>query len=89
MDHPDAPVNKPITVFLLDDHEIVRRGLIDLLDATTDITVVGEAATARRGAAPDPGRCGPTSPCLDARLPDGSGIDVCREIRSAYPGSAA
>ncbi len=84
MDHSDAPVNKPITVFLLDDHEIVRRGLIDLLDTTTDITVVGEAATALEALHRIPA-VRPDVAILDARLPDGSGVDVCREIRSSLP----
>jgi two-component system, NarL family, response regulator DevR len=84
MDHPDAPVNKPITVFLLDDHEIVRRGLIDLLDTTTDITVVGEAATALEALHRIPA-VRPDVAVLDTRLPDGSGVDVCREIRSSLP----
>ena len=81
MDHPDARVSTPITVFLLDDHEIVRRGLIDLLGTTTDITVVGEAATAAEALRRIPA-VRPDVAVLDARLPDGSGIDVCREIRS-------
>ena len=84
MDHSDAPVNKPITVFLLDDHEIVRRGLIDLLDTTTDITVVGEAATALEALHRIPA-VRPDVAILDTRLPDGSGVDVCREIRSSLP----
>jgi two-component system, NarL family, response regulator DevR len=81
---PASPVTnvKPIRLFILDDHELVRRGLTDLLTATDDLIIVGEAATAgdalRRitAAAPDVA-------LLDARLPDGSGIDVCREIRSS------
>ena len=75
---------KPIRVFLLDDHEIVRRGLIDLLSAVDDFEVVGEAGTAeearRRILAVKPDVA-----VLDARLPDGSGIDVCRDIRSELP----
>ena len=85
MDDPDTGLTRPITVFLLDDHEIVRRGLIDLLGTTADITVVGEAGprpTSPRTASPP---SDPTSPLLDARLPDGSGIDVCRDIRSSLP----
>ncbi len=75
---------KPIRVFLLDDHEIVRRGLIDLLSAVDDFEVVGEAGTA------DEARhrilaVKPDVAVLDARLPDGSGIDVCRDIRSELP----
>ena len=70
----------PIRVFLLDDHEIVRRGLRDLLDAEDDLTVVGEASTAEEAV----GRIPATRPdvaVLDVRLPDGDGIEVCREIR--------
>ena len=73
-----------IRVFLLDDHEIVRTGLRSLFEATEGFVVVGEAATA--GEALD--RIPPTSPhvaILDVRLPDGSGIEVCREIRSSSP----
>ena len=73
----------PIRVFLLDDHEIVRRGLRDLLDAEDDLTVVGEASTAEEAV----GRIPATRPdvaVLDVRLPDGNGIEVCREIRSRH-----
>lgn len=72
-------------VFLVDDHEIVRRGISQLVDAETDLEVVGEAATVgealRRIAA-----VAPDVAVLDVRLPDGSGIDLCRDIRSAHPG---
>ncbi len=74
-----------IRVFLVDDHEIVRRGIADLLNAEKDIEVVGEASTAAQAR----GRIAATRPdvaLLDVRLPDGSGIDVCRDIRSADPG---
>ncbi len=84
MDNSHAPVKQPITVFLLDDHEIVRRGLIDLLGTTTDIVVVGEAATAIEALHRIPA-VRPDVAVLDTRLPDGSGVDVCREIRSAFP----
>jgi two-component system response regulator DevR len=73
-----------IRIFLLDDHEIVRTGLRTLLEATEGFVVVGEAATV--GEALD--RIPPTRPhvaILDVRLPDGSGIEVCREIRSIAP----
>jgi len=75
---------EPITVFLLDDHEIVRRGVADLLESAPDITVVGEAGTAAQALARIPA-LKPQVAVLDARLPDGSGIDVCRDIRSAMP----
>jgi two-component system, NarL family, response regulator DevR len=73
-----------IRVFLLDDHELVRRGITALLNAEPDIEVVGEASTAAqarsriRAVRPDVA-------ILDVRLPDGSGIDVCREVRSENP----
>jgi len=73
-----------IRVFLLDDHEIVRRGLRDLLEAAGDMEVVGEAGTAEEAY----GRIPATSPdvaVLDVRLPDGNGVEVCREIRSSHP----
>src|SRR3954447_565570 len=83
-----------IRVFLLDDHEVVRRGLADLLQAAGDIEVVGESASAQEATRRIPGR-GPTGAVsarlpalrphvavLDARLPDGNGIDVCRDVRA-------
>ena len=71
-------------MFLLDDHEIVRRGLRDLLETGGDIEVVGEAGTAVDALA----RIPPTRPdvaVLDVRLPDGDGVSVCREVRSRHP----
>jgi two-component system response regulator DevR len=79
-----AALTTPVTVFLLDDHEIVRRGLADLLESVEDITVVGEASTAEQALNRIPA-VRPDVALLDARLPDGSGIDVCRDIRSAVP----
>jgi two-component system, NarL family, response regulator DevR len=73
-----------IRVFLLDDHEIVRRGIADLLHNEPDIVVVGEAGTAAEALRRIPATA-PQVAVLDARLPDGSGIEVCREIRSAAP----
>jgi two-component system response regulator DevR len=73
-----------IRVFLLDDHEIVRRGVRELLAGQPDIEVVGEAGTAEEAY----GRVPATTPdvaVLDLRLPDGDGIEVCREIRSRHP----
>jgi DNA-binding NarL/FixJ family response regulator len=76
-----------LRVFLLDDHEVVRRGLRELLESEDDMEVVGEAATAEEAY----GRIPATNPdvaVLDVRLPDGDGIEVCREIRSQHPGIA-
>ena len=75
---------KPIAVFLLDDHEIVRRGVRDLLEAEPDIQVVGEAGTASSALARIPA-LKPDVAVLDVRLPDGDGVSVCREIRSRMP----
>jgi two-component system response regulator DevR len=74
----------PIRVFLLDDHEIVRRGIADLVSATEDMEVVGEAGTAAEALRRIPA-VRPDVALLDGRLPDGSGIEVCRSIRSSYP----
>ncbi|MDQ1528325.1 MAG: two-component system, NarL family, response regulator DevR, partial [Actinomycetota bacterium] len=74
-----------ITVFLVDDHELARRGIAGLLEAESDIQVIGEASTALQARS----RILATRPdvaVLDVRLPDGSGIDVCRDVRSADPG---
>ncbi len=75
----------PIRVFLLDDHEVVRRGVRDLLDAEPDIEVVGEAGTAGQALARGPA-LRPDVAVLDVRLPDGDGVTVCRELRSRLPG---
>ena len=75
---------EPIRVFLLDDHEMVRRGLRDLLEGDGDIEIVGESGTAPEATARIPA-LRPDVAVLDARLPDGSGIDVCRDIRSVDP----
>jgi len=71
-------------VFLLDDHEVVRRGLADLLQAEGDIEVVGESGSAVEATNRAPA-LRPDVAILDARLPDGSGIDVCRDIRAVDP----
>jgi two-component system response regulator DevR len=73
-----------IGVFLLDDHEVVRRGLAALLESTDDIRVVGESGSAQEATRIIPA-LRPDVAVLDARLPDGSGIDVCRDVRSVDP----
>ena len=76
-----------VGVFLLDDHEIVRRGVRELLEAEPDIEVVGEASTARAALARVPA-LRPDVAVLDVRLPDGDGVSVCRAIRSRTPETA-
>jgi DNA-binding NarL/FixJ family response regulator len=71
-----------ISVFLLDDHEVVRRGLRQLLEAETDIEVIGEAGTAAQALARIPA-LRPDVAILDVRLPDGEGVAVCRDIRAS------
>ena len=73
-----------IRVFLLDDHEVVRRGLADLLGLEADMEVVGEAGTAADGLHRIPA-ARPDVAVLDVRLPDGSGVEVCRDVRSHLP----
>ncbi len=75
---------EPVRVFLLDDHEVVRRGVHDLLDAEPDLTVVGEAGTAEQALVRVPA-LRPQVAVLDVRLPDGDGVSVCRELRSRMP----
>jgi DNA-binding NarL/FixJ family response regulator len=76
-----------IRVYLLDDHEVVRRGLRELLEVEDDIEVVGESASAGEASRRIPA-LRPHVMVLDARLPDGSGIDVCRDVRSIDPSVA-
>jgi two-component system response regulator DevR len=76
-----------IRIFLLDDHEIVRRGLRELLETVNDFEVVGESGSAVEAARRIPA-LRPNVAIFDARLPDGSGIDVCREVRSVDPAIA-
>ncbi|MDA8291329.1 MAG: response regulator transcription factor [Actinomycetota bacterium] len=71
-------------VFLLDDHEVVREGVRRLIETDEDLVVVGEAASASE-ALPAIAESRPDVAVLDVRLPDGDGVDVCREIRSLYP----
>jgi DNA-binding NarL/FixJ family response regulator len=79
--------NGRITVFLLDDHEVVRRGVRNILDTEDDLEVIGEAGTMASALS----RMAPLAPdvaVLDVRLPDGDGVSVCREIRSTLPATA-
>ncbi|MFE9422489.1 response regulator [Kitasatospora sp. NPDC006697] len=76
--------NGQIRVFLLDDHEVVRRGVHELLSGEEDIEVVGEAGTAAEALSRIPAVL-PDVAVLDVRLPDGNGVEVCREVRSQHP----
>ncbi|MEU5882451.1 response regulator transcription factor [Spirillospora sp. NPDC047279] len=80
----DTERNRPIRVFLTDDHEVVRRGVAALLSAEGDIEVVGEAGTVAQALARIPA-ARPDVAVLDVRLPDGDGISISREIRSRMP----
>lgn len=73
-----------VTVFLVDDHEVVRRGLNDLLSADPELTVVGEAGSVAEALARVPA-VQPDVAVLDVRLPDGNGIELCRELLSRLP----
>jgi DNA-binding NarL/FixJ family response regulator len=81
-DHTEAA--GPIRVFLLDDHEIVRRGVRELIDREPDIDVVGEAGSVADAMA-RVALCSPQVAVLDVQLADGSGIEVCRDVRSEHP----
>ncbi|MFF4242497.1 response regulator [Actinomadura geliboluensis] len=84
MTSPNREAGETIRVFLLDDHEVVRRGVAALLSAEDDIEIVGEADTADHALARIPA-ARPDVAVLDVRLPDGDGVSVCREIRSQLP----
>ncbi|MER5767399.1 response regulator transcription factor [Streptomyces sp. NPDC001985] len=84
---PAFSPQRPIRVFLLDDHEVVRRGVHDLLGSEPDIEVVGEAGSGEAALVRAPA-LRPDVAVLDIRLPDGDGISVCRELRSRLPGTA-
>jgi len=73
-----------IKVFIVDDHELVRRGLIDLICAEDDLSVTGQAGSVKE-ALEEIAKIQPDVAILDVRLPDGNGIELCREIRSMYP----
>lgn len=74
----------PISVFLVDDHEVVRRGVRDLLESSGDVDVVGEAGSVAEARSAVPAAA-PDVAVLDVQLPDGTGIELCRELRSARP----
>ncbi|MCX4744767.1 response regulator transcription factor [Kitasatospora sp. NBC_01287] len=84
MDTSESRDRQSIRVFLLDDHEVVRRGVRDLLEAEPDIEVVGEAGTCAQALARVPA-LRPQVAVLDVRLPDGDGVSACRELRSRMP----
>lgn len=73
-----------LTVFLVDDHEVVRRGVGDMLDEEADLTVVGQAGSVAEALARIPA-LRPDVAVLDMRLPDGNGVELCRELRSRMP----
>ncbi|MCX4776218.1 response regulator [Streptomyces sp. NBC_01264] len=79
-----SPTRPPITIFLLDDHEVVRRGVHDLLHAEPDLSVIGEAGTAEQALIRIPA-LRPQVAILDVRLQDGDGVSVCRELRAKMP----
>jgi two-component system, NarL family, response regulator DevR len=81
---PAVPADGTVRVFLVDDHEVVRRGLAELLSAEDDIEIVGDAGTAGMALA-GIARTKPTVAVLDVRLPDGNGVEVCREVRARDP----
>lgn len=80
--------DETITVFLVDDHEVVRQGIRGLLERAGGITVVGESDSAQEAKRRIPA-LRPDVAILDGKLPDGSGIDVCRDVRSHDPDIAA
>jgi len=80
-------MGRPVRVFLLDDHELVRQGITALLEVQPDIEVVGEAASVAEALARIP-VARPDVAVLDVRLPDGDGVRVCRELKDTLPGTA-
>jgi two-component system response regulator DevR len=82
--HESAAKPAPVRVFLLDDHEVVRRGIKDLLEVEGEFEVIGEASTAAEALARVPA-VKPQVAVLDVRLPDGDGVTVCRDLRSRMP----
>lgn len=86
-EHENRQAPAPIRVFLLDDHELVRVGVREVLESQGDAIVVGEAGTAAQALARIPA-LRPQVAVLDVRLPDGDGVAVCREIRTRVPETA-
>ena len=80
----DAPAQRPLRILVVDDHEIVRQGLVALLDRRESLEVVAQAATVAE-AISTAAKFEPDVVVMDVRLPDGSGIEACREIRAARP----
>jgi len=80
----DPPANRPLRLVVVDDHEVVRQGLVALLDRRSGFEVVAQAATAAEAIAAA-ARFEPDVVVMDVRLPDGSGVEACREIRGARP----
>jgi two-component system response regulator DevR len=74
-----------IRIFLVDDHEIVRRGIVDLVEYEPDLEIVGEASSVAEALARIP-HCRPDVAVLDVRMPDGDGVELCRDLRSRMPG---
>jgi two-component system, NarL family, response regulator DevR len=80
----DPTLMDPLRIFLVDDHEVVRRGVREMLDVEDDLEVVGEAGSVEE-ALHRVGAVRPDVAVLDVRLPDGSGVELCRELRSTCP----
>ena len=84
MTEPEAPSGAPLTLLIVDDHEVVRQGLVAMLGRRPEFQVVGEAGTVAEAVAAAR-RFEPNLVVMDVRLPDGSGIEACREIRAELP----
>jgi DNA-binding NarL/FixJ family response regulator len=80
----DQPIQRPLRLLVVDDHEVVRQGLVALLDRRESFEVVAQAGSVAEAIA-EANRFEPDLVIMDVRLPDGSGIEACREIRSEHP----